>query len=198
MNIISIKILRNIIEVITEDNKNKWEKLGNEHPIQVDESVIIKGKLIKPPSEMYDSISKATWIIGAVEEKTRKLVLKVLPNGKKETFCDFFSENFSLMSVIKTDGHRSYPYAVAGIGGVHKIVNHEEGFTNADGDHTNLIECEWSHFKSDLKTRKGIPGYSMPGYIEEYVWRRRNLKTHDSNAQKNAFFTLLKLLIQNK
>ncbi|WUR03038.1 DDE-TNP-IS1595 domain-containing protein [Vairimorpha necatrix] len=119
-----------------------WEKLKPEHSIQVDESVIIKGKLIKSLSEMYDSISKATWIIIAVEAKTRKLVLKVIPNRKKKTFFDFFSINSSLKFVIKTDGHRSYTYAVAKIGGVHKIVNHEEGFTNADGDHTNLIECE--------------------------------------------------------
>jgi hypothetical protein len=27
----------------------------------------------------------------------------------------------------------------------------------------------------------------MPGYIEEYVWRRRNLVLHDSDAYRLAF-----------
>jgi hypothetical protein len=34
----------------------------------------------------------------------------------------------------------------------------------------------------------------MPGYIEEYVWRRRNLVLHDSDVYRLAFlkkFTLL-------
>jgi hypothetical protein len=128
------RIKRTRIAIITEDNKRTWEKLGLENPVQVDESVIIKGKLIKSPSEMYDKITKATWIIGAVEENTRKLVLKVIPNRKKETLLNFFEENIHPNSIIKTDGHRSYPYAVAGIGGEHRIVNHEEGFTNIDGD----------------------------------------------------------------
>jgi hypothetical protein len=38
----------------------------------------------------------------------------------------------------------------------------------------------------------------MPGYIEEYVWRRRNLKSHDSSAYRDAFLILLKLHFQNK
>jgi hypothetical protein len=41
---------------------------------------------------------------------------------------------------VKTDGHRSYPYAVAGINGNYIVVNHEIGFKNADGYHTNLIK----------------------------------------------------------
>jgi IS1 family transposase len=192
------RIKRLILEVITEDNKTTWEKLGPNNPVQVDESVINRGKLIKSPSEMFDSVKRAVWIVGAVEENTRKIVLKVVPNRKKETFLNFFRENINSNSVIKTDGHRSYPYAVAGINGIHKIINHEEGFKNSDGDHTNLIECEWSQFKSDIKTRKGIPGFAMPGYIEEYVWRRRNLVSRDSDAYRLAFLKILTLLFEKK
>jgi IS1 family transposase len=127
-----------------EDNNMPWEKLGPSNPVQVDESVIIKGKLIKSPPKMFDSVKKAFWIVGAVEKNTRKIVLKVVPNRKKKTFLNFFRENIISNTVIKTDGHRSYPYAVAGINGIHKIINYEEDFKNSDNDHTNLIEREWS------------------------------------------------------
>jgi hypothetical protein len=41
---------------------------------------------------------------------------------------------------VKTDGHHSYPYVVAGMNGNHIVVDHEIGFKNADGYHTNLIK----------------------------------------------------------
>ncbi|KAG0440558.1 hypothetical protein DMUE_1653 [Dictyocoela muelleri] len=125
---------------------------------------------------MYDIKEKAVWIIGAVEEVTREVILEIVPNRKKTTFLAFFKKYICDKAVVKTDGHRSYPAAVAGIEGKHLIVNHEEGFKNKEGHHTNLIECEWSHFKADIKTRKGIPGFAIRNYIEEYIWRRRNIK----------------------
>jgi hypothetical protein len=52
--------------------------------VQVDESAIIKGKRIESPSEKFDSVKKAVWSVGAIEENTRKIVLKVVPNRKKK------------------------------------------------------------------------------------------------------------------
>jgi hypothetical protein len=43
----------------------------------------------------------------------------------KKNFLIFFRENITSNTVFKKDGHRSYPYAVAEINGIHKIVNHE-------------------------------------------------------------------------
>jgi IS1 family transposase len=63
---------------------------------------------------MFDSVKKAFWIIEAVEENTRKIVLKVVPNRKKNILI-FFRENINSNTVIKTDGHSSYPYAVLGL-----------------------------------------------------------------------------------
>jgi hypothetical protein len=52
------RIKRLILETITEDFILTWEKLGLSNPVQVDESVIIKGKLIESPSETFDSVKK--------------------------------------------------------------------------------------------------------------------------------------------
>jgi hypothetical protein len=38
----------------------------------------------------------------------------------------------------------------------------------------------------------------MPGYIEEYVWRRRNLVSRDSDAYRLAFLKILTLLFEKK
>lgn len=192
------RIKRKIIALITAENERDHRKIGQFEPVQVDESVIIKGKLIKSPSAMYDTVKRATWIVGAVEETTRELVLEVVPNRKKETMRDFFKRNIKKKAIVKTDGHRSYPYSVEGIEGDHIIVNHEQGFTNNEGHHTNLIECEWSLFKTDIKTRKGVPGFAMGGYVEEYVWRRRNMRKRSSDAFRRAFIKIVKLFLQNK
>lgn len=192
------RIKRNLLEVCRDDNLSTLKKLGPENAIQVDESVVIKGKLIRAPSEMYDKKVNSTWLIGAVEEVSRELILQVIHDRKKETFLKFFQDNIRPGSIIKSDGHRSYPYAVTCNNCEHRIVNHQEGFTNKDGDHTNLIECEWSQFKSEIKTRKGIPGFAIKGYVEEYIWRRRNLKGKNANFFKIAFVRILELLCQKK
>ncbi|KAG0437540.1 hypothetical protein DMUE_3633 [Dictyocoela muelleri] len=80
------RIKRQIIQVITKDNSNFKFKLGKEHPVQVDESIIVKGKILTSPSQKYDQIKNSTWIVGIVEEKTRNLVLKIVPNRKKRDF----------------------------------------------------------------------------------------------------------------
>ncbi len=86
------RIKRKIITTIKADNSRAHKKIGLYEPVQVDESVIIKGRLIKSPSEMYDSIKRATWIVGAIEENTRELVLEVVPNRKKETMLGFLKK----------------------------------------------------------------------------------------------------------
>lgn len=47
----------------------------------------------------------------------------------------------------------------------HIVVNHELGFANEERHHNNLIEVEWSLFKSDIKTRKDVLGFAIPGYV---------------------------------
>ncbi|KAG0438632.1 hypothetical protein DMUE_2972 [Dictyocoela muelleri] len=48
------RIKRLLLERVTFDNEKEFKKLGLENHIQVDESVILKGKMIKSPSKMYD------------------------------------------------------------------------------------------------------------------------------------------------
>ncbi|KAG0441182.1 hypothetical protein DMUE_1243 [Dictyocoela muelleri] len=133
-----------------------------------------------------------------IEENTREYVLEILPNRKKETFLYFFQKNIFAKSVIKTDGHRSYPYAVAGIQSTHITVNHQEGFTNKEERQTNIIECEWALFKADIGTRKEITGFAMKIYFEEYIWRSRNLRYHLSECLHEVLIKIITFLLTKK
>jgi hypothetical protein len=74
------------------------------------------------------------------EDEFDKFKLILLPDRKKDTLKNISIENVLEGTVIKTDGHPSYPEAILGSDCIHKVVNHSEGFKNCDGDHTNFIE----------------------------------------------------------
>jgi hypothetical protein len=191
------KIKINIIDIIKKINSFYNKKLGGQNlTIQVDETIILRGKLVKSPSSMRDLIKNATWLLGAVEETSGDFILSVIPNRKKETFVDFFKRNINDETCVKTDGHKSYPSAVRAIKGENIIVNHEEGFRNSDGYSTNLIENLWSLLKTDITARKGIKKSNMKDYIEEFIFRRRYLKTKSSDEVQKTFMIILEYRFQ--
>jgi uncharacterized protein (DUF2344 family) len=149
-------------------------------------------------SSIFFGMDFLTTTVGAVEENSRNLALEIIPNRKKETIQQFIVNNIRAASIIKTDGHPSYPYAVNKNGCDHIVVNHQEGFENSEGHTTNLIECEWSLFKADVKTRKSVPGTAMPRYVEEYIWRRRNMNSTSLECLNTAFGKLVSLFLQKR
>lgn len=193
------RIKRIILSLISKLNKIDDRKIGtNINSVQVDETIIIKGKLVKSPSETKDKIKNATWLVGAVEEGTYNMKLEIVPNRKKETMKSFFEKNINDNVIVKTDGHKSYPFAVKSINGTHIVVNHEIGFKNENGETTNLIENVWSNLKCDIKTRKGIQKLSIPLYVEEFKWRNKNTRVKSIESTKKAFLKLLQLFFAFK
>ncbi|KCZ81149.1 hypothetical protein H312_01441, partial [Anncaliia algerae PRA339] len=79
-------------------------------------------------------------------------------------------------SILITDCYPSYPSAVAKFGSDHKIVNHSEGFCNADGINTNSIENIWSHLKKDYRERAGVKIERITLFLKEFQWKKQNLK----------------------
>jgi hypothetical protein len=68
-------------------------------------------------------------------------------------------------SILVSDGYQSYVLAARELGLTHLIVNHSNGFVNAEGDHTNSIENLWSHLKSNLKTKHGVLRSEMNNFL---------------------------------
>ncbi|KAG0440113.1 hypothetical protein DMUE_1973 [Dictyocoela muelleri] len=56
---------------------------GNENSVQIDETVIFKGKLALYPSQMYDDIPGGTWIIGIIKENSGDNISR----AQRETFA---------------------------------------------------------------------------------------------------------------
>lgn len=161
---------------------------GNGIVFQVDETAVCRRRLIRNPTSHEFSTRDTVWLIGIIQEDNpRNLILEVLPNRKVETLTDFFSRNILSGSIIKSDGYPSYPRAINNAGCVHRVINHSEGFTNAQGEHTNAIENIWSHFKTELRTRRGIMLSNMNNFAKEFViFRKYNLNR--SKQGTSVFF----------
>ena len=53
------------------------------------------------------------------------------------------------------------------------MMNHSENFVDLyTGAYTNTIEGVWSLVKRMLKAMNGAHGEKLPGYLDEFNWRR--------------------------
>jgi hypothetical protein len=163
-------------------------KLGeNGNPIQVDETAIARGKLLECPSVLSDDTSGITWLVGFIEENTNRFYYEIVENRSAETMKNLFKKYVGLNSVVKIDGHRSYPSAVACISGVHIVVNHSNGFKNEEGFHTNLIENFWSKLKYEIGKRKGVKRSYLGFFLAEFWWRQCNLPSKSVEELQQEF-----------
>lgn len=171
------------------------EKLGGENmQVQVDETAISHGQLFHNPSNMEDEAKGVVWLVGVIEENSRKFYYEILPNRKKETMRDFLSKFVKEKTKVITDGYPSYPYAVKSINGEHVIVNHSVGFKNADGFTTNYIENLWSLIKYELKKRRGVKFCNVDVFLNEFWLRYNFLKKQDSDEINTIFNEIVDFL----
>ncbi|KCZ78198.1 hypothetical protein H311_00777, partial [Anncaliia algerae PRA109] len=62
--------------------------------------------------------------------------------------------NIKKGTLIITDGYPSYPKAVESFASQHIIINHSDGFNNADVFTTNNIENVWSYLKKIIVKKR--------------------------------------------
>jgi hypothetical protein len=123
-------------------------------------------------------------------KRLNNLILEVLPNRTVATFTNFFQRNVLPGSIIKSDGYPSYHRLIKNAGCIIRIVNHSEGFTNSQGEHTNTIENIWPHFKTELKTRRGVMFSNMQNFAKEFVsFKKYNAKR--TREHSSIFFLFL-------
>ncbi|KCZ80987.1 hypothetical protein H312_01592, partial [Anncaliia algerae PRA339] len=98
------------------------------------------GRLEKCPSYTSDDFTGITWLVGIIDPQSADIRLEIVENRASMTMVELFKKYIHEGTTIMTDGFRSYPSAMASINGVHKIVNHSNGFKSLEGYHTNNIE----------------------------------------------------------
>lgn len=164
------KIKCHLVEWCKSKLNNNRRKLGGKgKQIQVDETAVCHGNLPTAPSTMSDDFPGVTWLIGIIEVETQEIRLETIKNRTKQTFASIFKKYIEEESIIVTDGHKSYPFAVSQVNGSHKIVNHSKGFTNEEGDNTNSIENIWSLLKLEIHKRKGILRSNFEEFLAEFL-----------------------------
>ncbi|KAG0425750.1 hypothetical protein DMUE_6014 [Dictyocoela muelleri] len=194
---ISKQTYSNVRKLIVSKIKSKeneiWGKIGgNGIAVQIDETAICRGRIIQNPSSTLDETPGIQWLIGGVEvSESKKIFLEIIPNRTISTIHEVFQRHLNEGTIIITDGYPSYPSAVREFGSEHIIVPHNEGFTNSEGHHTNLVENLWSHLKSEYKIRRGIQLSSMEIFIYEFYFKKAFLK---KRSPKNIFLLFKKLI----
>lgn len=189
-----IEIKKKLNVIIRSINSQQHSLIGgNGIVIQIDETAICRGRLITNPSNAHDNIPNTTWLVGGVcETEEREFFLKIVPSRTADILYEVFVDNILINTIIRTDGYPSYPSSVRNFGSEHQIVLHTEGFTNSLGQHTNLIENFWTHLKTEMRSRYGIMRVKMEDFIEEFTFRKRNIKLDDELTVNRTFFLLLK------
>lgn len=173
---------------------NSIDKIGGwNRRVQVDETVISRLGIIDCPSHASDNIYRSVWLVGGIEEDDRNyFFLEIVPDRTIETIKNLFQRKLASGTTVVTDGYPSYPAAVRSLQMEHIIVNHSEGFTNAEGDHTNLIENLWSHLKTEMRTRHGIMHSNWEHYLAEFTWRKRHLMNKQLDSYQEQFLNILR------
>ncbi|KAG0421375.1 hypothetical protein DMUE_6296, partial [Dictyocoela muelleri] len=192
-----INIRQKIVGEIKDKKAFLFQKIGGPGiRVQIDETAICRGKIILNPSNTLDDMEGIQWLVGGIEETIqRKFFLVIVPNRQSSTILDLLRRNVNEGSVIITDGYPSYPSAVNDFNSLHLIVSHSEGFVNYQGDHTNLIENLWSHFKIEYRSRRGIVVCRMEDFVYEFYFKKTYLKERNVLEISNCFLMIVKLLL---
>ncbi|KAG0441772.1 hypothetical protein DMUE_0805 [Dictyocoela muelleri] len=100
-------------------------------------------------------------------------------------------------ATIVSDGYPSYPSAVQRISCEHVIVSHNEGFVNVDGENTNKIENLWSHLKSELRSRHGVPYTHIDYFLKQFSFKKKYLANSTNNERISVFIRICQLIFSD-
>lgn len=171
-------------------------RIGGEGQIvQLDETAICRGRIISNPSSEIDDIPGVQWIIGGVVTGSPfECFMVLVPNRTAATVLGILERYVMQGSVLRSDGHRSYPPAASNFGSIHQVVPHVEGFRNQEGQTTNEIEGLWASFKHEYKARNGLLKERIPYFISEFLWKKRVIRRRSGTSITRGFYDLISRL----
>ncbi|KAG0419839.1 hypothetical protein EQH57_0385 [Dictyocoela roeselum] len=171
--------------------------LGGSYNVQIDETVIYKGKMITNPTNMWDETPGCTWLVGLIEQYSGKIIIEIVPNRQIPTISKLIQKHVLIGTLIITDGHPSYPRSVKDSFCNHEVVNHSKEFSNKNGFHTNNIENLWSQLKYYDKKRLGVKKCYIMFFLNEFIFRYYFLKRGEYKEIGGVWYEILCWLINN-
>lgn len=180
-----------LYEIIKKSNETI--KIGGRgRRVQVDETIIVRGRLIRIPSAAYDEMTNAIWLVGGIiEDNTDMFFLDNVPNRQISTLTELLRRRIEPGSILVTDGDPSYPGTARNLNLEHVIVPHVEGFTTPAGDHTNSIENLWGHLKIEMRSRYGVMKSNWNNFVHEFAFRKRYLQNRPRETYQRVFLEIL-------
>ena len=155
---------------------------GVDELIQIDESKFMKLKYNRGnPSEV---VRAKFWAFGIIDVRTKKCVIRVVRNRKRDTLFPIITQFVLAGSKIWSDefsvytGGPNYPPSLPSplslLGPyTHQIVNHSINYKDpVTGVHTNNIEATWGAAKRKFKMMNGTRRNHLQSYVDEYCWRK--------------------------
>lgn len=127
-------------------------------------------------------ISKGTWVFGMVERGSGRVLTFRVPNRTRETLVAGLVRQFVEPGTqIISDKFSPY-FNLNNVGYIHLTVNHSENIVDPyTGTHSNTIEGLWSQVKRKLKAMNGTLKSKLPGYLDEFNWRKVHPGDHFDN-----------------
>lgn len=166
------------LQVIIQDNKKVG---GPGKTVEIDESKFGKRKYHRGKRV------EGAWVFGGIERESRDSFFQVVQDRSAETLIPIIVKYIEPGTTIISDCWKAYS-SLSSLGYIHQTVNHSKEFKNKEtGAHTNSIESTWHALKQSLP-RSGTQKQLYDSYFEEYVIRKRYLKTD------NKFETFLGLI----
>jgi transposase len=124
-----------------------------------------------------------------------KVWAELVPDVTAATLLPYVDERVAPGSVVWTDTMASFSGKYTGLatrGYVHRMINHQQRFSDRRGGHINGMEGFWGYLKRQLMAKGGIRRDRLPLYLAEYVWRYNHRRL--SPPQKvSALLALLRI-----
>lgn len=112
-------------------------------------------------------------ILGLIERRGR-VIVKVVPDRRRQTLIPMIQKYVEVGSTVYTDGYAGYR-SLKDLGYEHDWVEHTtQQWTNGDV-HTNSIEGFWSHFKKSVRNAHHfVSNKHIQSYLDEAVFKYNN------------------------
>lgn len=135
--------------------------------VEIDESYFGK-------SRKYNKgkVTQHIWVFGVVDSETGKLLLKCVPNRKKETLVPIMQKHVSPQATIHHDDFSTYR-RLQDAGFCHGAVNHSKEFKSKDGVCTNTIEGVWGLVKNRIRSMHGVRHEHLQDILDEFMYRHK-------------------------
>lgn len=163
--------------------KTAWRmgQMIRQHMAEVDGEDALggPGKVVEVDETYYggqttggDWRERKTVLMGMVE-RNGDIMLKVVPNQRKESLAPQILDNVSPGSELHTDELQSYRFIAPKDVYDHKTVNHGKGeYVGKGGVTTNTIEGAFSHFKRSIAgTHTTVSKKYLERYAKEFEYR---------------------------